>query len=210
MIRFRQTPTFGRDGIRRFTSNITSMVQPTGHQFEDILQCALPAFEGLLPAQDNEVVMDLLYTLAMWHALAKFRIHTDNTVDLLEAATTAMGSAIRRFKRTTCETYFTKEIDTKSLGGKMRFRKKGQAPEKRVHRVGAKNRSKGKGKAALGAPAETTAASDPPKKKELNLETAKLHKIAHYPSDIRETGTTDSFSCQRVSFFSIQLVEVQF
>lgn len=170
------------------------MVQPTGHQFEDILQCALPAFEGLLPSEDNEIVMDLLFVLAMWHGLAKFRIHTEATVGLLEDATTAMGSAIRRFKRTTCETYFTKEIDTKSLGGKMRSVRKGQASKRAPHRAGAKNR-KGKGKAKQ----KTTGIA---KKKEFNLETAKLHKIAHYPSDIRAFGTTDSFSCQRVSYFN--------
>ncbi len=168
------------------------MVQPTGHQFEDILQCALPAFKGLLPSPHNEIVMDLLFSLATWHALAKFRIHTDDTVTLLEDATAAMGTAIRRFKNITCEAYFTREIDTKSLGGKMRASKRGAAGKKAVHRVGAKNR-KGKGKAIPKASKST-------KKKEFNLETAKLHKIAHYPSDIRESGTTDSYSTQRVSY----------
>lgn len=197
--RFRQIPTFGRDTIRRFSSNITALVQPTGHQFEDILQCALPAFEGLLPPEDNEIVMDLIFTLAMWHGLAKFRIHTEDTVGLLEDATAAMGTAIRRFKRTTCEKYYTKEIDTKSLGRKMRVVRQGRAGKQVVHRSGAKNRKKkGKGKIAS-KPAGAA------KKKELNLETAKLHKIAHYPSDIRTYGTTDSISCQRVSSIALDL-----
>lgn len=31
-------PTFGRETIRRFPQSVTDLVQPTAHQFEDLLQ----------------------------------------------------------------------------------------------------------------------------------------------------------------------------
>ncbi len=81
---------------------------------------------------------------AMWHGLAKLRMHTDDMLTLFEDTTTTLAAALRRFKRTTCEVHYTRENDTKSLGGK---KSKGQ-------RLGAKpvaapSRSlsrKGKGK----------------------------------------------------------------
>ncbi len=177
------------------------MTQPTGHQFEDILQCAIPAFEGLLPSPHNEIVLDLLFSLAMWHGLAKLRMHTDETLTLFEDATTTLGAALRRFKRTTCEVYYTREIDTKSLGGK---KSKGKSKGQRLGAkpavdISAGSRSrKGKGKGKEIQADEPVVRAKGTKKKELNLETAKVHKIAHYPFDIRRFGTTDSTSTQMV------------
>lgn len=174
------------------------MTQPTGHQFEDILQCAIPAFEGLLPPPHNAIVLDLLFSLAMWHGLAKLRMHTTDTLTLFEEATTTLGKTLRRFKRTTCEAYFTREIDTKSLGGK---KSKGQ-------RLGAKRAPsttvvpsrKGKEK-EIQPGNQPIVQSKGTKKKELNLDTAKVHKISHYPSDIRKFGTTDSTGTQTVKCY---------
>ncbi|OBZ68473.1 hypothetical protein A0H81_11674 [Grifola frondosa] len=77
--RFRVTPTFGRDTIRRFSSNCSELKQLAAHDYEDILQmqCSIPAFEGLLPEPHNKVLMDLLFVFAQWHGLAKLRMHTD-------------------------------------------------------------------------------------------------------------------------------------
>jgi hypothetical protein len=36
--RFRQVPTFGRDSIRRFSSNISELKKLAARDFEDILQ----------------------------------------------------------------------------------------------------------------------------------------------------------------------------
>ncbi|KAG2063384.1 hypothetical protein BDR04DRAFT_1123294 [Suillus decipiens] len=52
--------------------------------FEDLLQCAIPVFEGLLPSPYNELLLDLSFELATWHGLAKLRMHTDTTLNFLD------------------------------------------------------------------------------------------------------------------------------
>jgi hypothetical protein len=73
-------------------------------------QCAIPAFEGLLPSPHNEIMMTLLYQLAEWHALAKLRMHTDTTLSLLDSITTILGRELREFCRTVCSAYSTKDL----------------------------------------------------------------------------------------------------
>ena len=73
-------------------------------------QCAIPAFEGLLPTQYDKIVMTLLYRLAEWHALAKLRMHTETTLDLLDSITTILGQEFRQFRRTVCSAYATKDL----------------------------------------------------------------------------------------------------
>ncbi len=73
-------------------------------------QCAIPTFEGLLPTQYDKIVMTLLYRLAEWHALAKLRMHTDTTLDLLDSITTILGRELRQFRRTVCSAYATKDL----------------------------------------------------------------------------------------------------
>ncbi|KII83441.1 hypothetical protein PLICRDRAFT_79810, partial [Plicaturopsis crispa FD-325 SS-3] len=108
--RFRQVPTFGRDTIRRFTNNASAMKKLAGRDFEDLLQCAMPVFEGLLPAPHDAIVQDLLFSLATWHAYAKLRLHTDTTLDHFDDATTSLGTILRKFVRETCEAFNTKEL----------------------------------------------------------------------------------------------------
>lgn len=47
------------------------------------------------------MVMQLLYRAAEWHALAKLRMHTDGTLELLDACTMSFGSLMRRFRNNT-------------------------------------------------------------------------------------------------------------
>ena len=58
-------------------------------------QCAIPVFDRLFEPHNNMIVMDLLFELAMWHALAKLRLHTKSTVHALETLTTRLGAALR-------------------------------------------------------------------------------------------------------------------
>ena len=103
--RFRQIPTFGRYTIRRFHNNVSEMKKLAARDFGDILQvwrhilpmnfasladaqsnqCSIPAFEGLLSEPFNGMLLRLLYKAAEWHALAKLRLHTDSTLNRLEA-----------------------------------------------------------------------------------------------------------------------------
>ncbi|KAG2336568.1 hypothetical protein BDR05DRAFT_985238, partial [Suillus weaverae] len=54
--RFRSIPSFRKGAIQCFPSNISDMKQRAAQHFEDILQCAIPAFEGLFPDSHDEVV----------------------------------------------------------------------------------------------------------------------------------------------------------
>ena len=54
--------------------------------------------------------MTLLYRLAEWHALAKLRMHTDPTLDLLDSITTILGRKLREFRRIVCTAYLTKDL----------------------------------------------------------------------------------------------------
>src|ERR1700749_1231744 len=48
--------------------------------------------------------------MAHWHALAKLRMHSDCTLDVMQAVTVALGNELRRFSRVTCSAFATKEL----------------------------------------------------------------------------------------------------
>ncbi|KIO20707.1 hypothetical protein M407DRAFT_29645 [Tulasnella calospora MUT 4182] len=95
--RYRQVDPFGRQTIRKFDANVSEMKKLAARDFEDLLLVSMPAFDGLFSAETNAVVQDCLFTLCYWHALAKLRIHTESTLQLLEKATTDLGFQLRRF-----------------------------------------------------------------------------------------------------------------
>ncbi|KAJ3533663.1 hypothetical protein NMY22_g7246 [Coprinellus aureogranulatus] len=108
--RFRQIPTFGKDTIRRFSQNVADMKQLAARDLEDILQCALPAFEGLFPGDHDGRVQDLIFALAHWHALSKLRMHTELTLEVLDLWTSIVGEASRVFAKLTCDRFKTSEL----------------------------------------------------------------------------------------------------
>ena len=65
----------------------------------------IPAFEGLLPLQHNHAVLELLFELANWHALAKLRMYTDVTLDIFDSASINMYDAMRKFATITCAAF---------------------------------------------------------------------------------------------------------
>ena len=73
-------------------------------------QCAIPVFDCLLPKDDNDVVLDLLFLLATFHAYVKLRLHTESTVESLEIVTTALCQALQQFSTDVCSRYNTKEL----------------------------------------------------------------------------------------------------
>lgn len=161
-------------------TSAASMRKLAARDFEDLLQCALPVFEGLLPSPHNERVLDLLFALVEWHAYAKLRLHTDTTLKLFEKSTVDLGRQVRLFKRTTCEAYNTKELPQEIAARgrrKAALAKKGHIPRKQTQE-------------------ETGETS---KTKTLNINTYKFHAIGHYPASIKQYGTTDSHSTQIVS-----------
>jgi hypothetical protein len=48
--------------------------------------------------------------MALWHGLAKLRMHTDATLDILDEITTTLGNALRQFSKETCSTFATHEL----------------------------------------------------------------------------------------------------
>ena len=86
------------------------MKKLAGQDFEDLLQCAIPVFERLLPEPHNNHVMKLLFRTAEWHGLAKLRIHTEVTLAQLEQVTTDLGHLMRDFRDKTCAKFNTTEL----------------------------------------------------------------------------------------------------
>lgn len=121
--------------------------------------------------------MDLLFELATWHALAKLRIHTNKTIDLLAMATKTLTITMRRFLRVTCEAFTTREL-----------KKETAARGRRTAALAAK----GDNRAAKG---NTTTGQ---KIKKLNLATYKYHALADYAETIRRFGPTDNYNTQIV------------
>ncbi|KAJ3533279.1 hypothetical protein NMY22_g7397 [Coprinellus aureogranulatus] len=162
----RSTPSFGRDIIRRFGTNASEMKRRAARDYENLLQCAIPAFEGLLPENINSAVMKLLFVCAQWHALAKLRMHHDLTLDLLDYWTILLGAEFRKFHEL-CSSIPTKELKKEA--------------DARARREGKSN-----GKAA----------SSSRKPASLNIFTIKFHYLGDYSSTIRKFGTTDSYSTE--------------
>ena len=55
--------------------------------------------------------MKLLFILAHWHGLAKLRLHTEATIELLHQTTGELGSCLRDFEKKTCSAYVTRELE---------------------------------------------------------------------------------------------------
>ena len=138
------------------------------------LQCIIPVVEGLLPDKDEKVVLDLVFILATWHAYAKLRLHTDNTLASFNTLTRPLGFALRHFGGK-----FSEQFETRELPKEAEARKRREAA------------SKDKGKAST-------------RRRTVNVQvrfsllTYKLHALGDYAETIRRRGTTDSYNTQTV------------
>ncbi|KAF7346657.1 hypothetical protein MSAN_01803300 [Mycena sanguinolenta] len=94
--RYRMVPPFGRTVIWQFEANVSAMKKMAARNFEDLLQCAIPCFEGLFDEPHNSVVLSLLFTFCEWHAFAKLRMHTPPLLTCLLEATTQLGQKATR------------------------------------------------------------------------------------------------------------------
>ena len=108
-------------------------------------------------------MLDVLFELATWHALAKLQIHIDKTIDLLAAATETLTSTMRRFLSETCKAFNTWELKKEVAA---------------CGRCTAARGAKGDSRAAKGK------ATTSPKPKKLNLATYKYHALADYAKTI--------------------------
>ncbi|KAJ3741036.1 hypothetical protein DFH05DRAFT_1528856 [Lentinula detonsa] len=170
--RFRQIPSFGFDTIRVFANNASEMKKLAARDFEDLLQCSIPVFEGLIPEPFNSRLMKLLYRTAEWHALAKLRVQTDRTLETLQKLTEEFGKLMRQFRDLCNDNFQTFEL-----------------PKEQVNR----NRRNAEKAAAGGAVPNVQQGK---RRKTLNLFTYKFHALGDYVSAISLFGPSDSFSTQ--------------
>lgn len=147
------------------------------------LQCILPVIEGLLSDEDEKFVFDLIFLLATWHAYAKLRLHTDNTLTSFDALTKPLGTALRHFGGS-----FSEQFDTKELPREVEARKRREASHKSPGITKRKKASRNKAR--------------------FNLSTYKLHALGDYVNTIRRRGTTDSYSTQMVKVFHFIYISI--
>jgi hypothetical protein len=164
------------------------MKKLAAHHFEDLLQvewiqsaigwammltpwqCALPVLDGLLPTPHNATILDLVFVMGCWHAYAKLRLHTEQTLASFERLTADLGTLLRHFSTVTCAAFRTIEL-----------------PRERAARI--------RRAANTSCPSAPSGGS---RVKGFNLSTYKLHALGDYPQTIRERGTTDNYTSQRV------------
>jgi hypothetical protein len=137
-----------------------------------------------LPEPHNTCVLELLFDLAHWHGLAKLRMHTDPTLDILSQVTTSLGNRFRMFRDKTCAEFPTKELE-----------------RERVARARRQEKSKAKTTSGSSKSRSQNLGTGGRKPKMLNLSTYKYHALGDYATTIRRFGTTDSYSTQLVSFY---------
>jgi hypothetical protein len=109
--------------------------------------------------------------LAHWHGLAKLRMHTNLTLDILDEATISLGKQSRFFADKICPKFDTRELAREADARKRRASKSGTA----------------------------TASITTRKAKTFNLRTYKYHSLGDYGDTIRRHGTCDSYSTEPVS-----------
>jgi hypothetical protein len=153
--------------------------------------------------------MTLLYRLAEWHALAKLRMHTDSTLDLMDAVMTKLGQQLRKFRDITCNKFITVELPKETAARKRRQNKaqakKNAGPSTSISDPATQSPvtpavPSQANSPPLANPPSTLKAVQAPRTKGLNLLTYKFHAMADYVHTIRLFGTTDSYSTQTVSF----------
>lgn len=130
--------------------------------------------DGLLPAPYNDTILDLVFVMGCWHAYAKLRLHTERTLASFEQLTGDLGILLRHFSVVTCVNFRTTELPREKAA---RLRRAANNP---------------------GSAPAPAASGTGPRIKTFNLNTYKLHALGDYPQTIRERGTTDNYTTQRV------------
>ena len=120
--------------------------------------------------------------MAHWHGLAKLRLHTDSTLDVLGGVTTSLGKSLRDFRDKICTKYATVELDRERAA-------------RQRHQVANPVTS---GRVVL-APAATMSR----KSKAFNLNTYKLHALGDYVYTIRSLGSAVSYSSELVRLHTL-------
>ncbi|EJU06165.1 hypothetical protein DACRYDRAFT_44232 [Dacryopinax primogenitus] len=162
---------------------VSKLSQLAAKDYEDLLQCAIPAFEGLFPELDNPLIISVLYTLALFHCLGKMQVHGTDTLELLDEVTTWLGDVMQRFQGETCVKYSMPTPNDTSCDTNFQ-----QSCNKESLQAGVSGALRALGQAAS---VPTT----------FSLRTPKWHFMGDYTACIRRLGTTDNFSTEPVRPF---------
>ncbi|KAH6884040.1 hypothetical protein BKA70DRAFT_1446082 [Coprinopsis sp. MPI-PUGE-AT-0042] len=81
---YRQMPSFGHDTIQKFSENVSDCKRRAARDYEDLLQCSITSFEGLLPSP---------HTKMSWIYSSFF-----------------LASQFRKFQQETCQCVVTVEL----------------------------------------------------------------------------------------------------
>jgi hypothetical protein len=158
--------------------------------------------------------MELLFTMAQWHGLAKLRMHHDLTLDVMDAVTSSLGVKLREFSKKTCPAFATREL-RREYNARLRREAKKLASRHRqtttsdVYPLHATNQTSPSSENAATPPATgnpqasgSRCGSQPNgggrRFKTLNLNTYKFHSYGDYVATIRRYGTMDSYSTEPV------------
>lgn len=139
----------------------------------------MPVLEGLLPAEHNDIILDLAFDIATWHAYAKLRKHTEHTVASFRSQTQQLGHQLRLFAEKVCPAYKTKPLPSEEAARVRRHAKKVQ-----------KGDSHSQEKSSGG-----------PNVRRFNMATYKIHALGDYAEHIIRFGPTDGFTTQHVCHF---------
>jgi hypothetical protein len=151
-------------------------------------KCAIPVFDGLLPEPHNRAILRLLFTCAYWHGLAKLRMHTDDTLNILDQTTISIGTEFRAFVNKTCPCFNTQELKREAAA-----RRRRQVQKK------AETQSASESNHLKRSPMEKALMEGSQRnKKQFNLRSYKYHSLGDVASTIRQYGTTDSYSTEPV------------
>lgn len=169
-----------------------------------LAQCAPACFEGLFPAPFDDMVQDLLATMATWHAYAKLRLHTENTLASFDALTKPLGRLCRVFSARTAKRFSTKPLPGETAA-KAR-RKAANAAKKAKNKTAESDGRPQSTSSKKSTKKKSTSPAKPTKKKSVptktwNLFTYKFHSLGDYVAMIRMFGTTDSYSTQTVCVY---------
>ena len=126
--------------------------------------------------------------MAHWHGLAKLRMHTDVTLDLLSQATISFGTKIGTFQEKTCAAFSTHELERERAARVRRqdkIKKAAAAGTNPNAQKGKKATAETESNAQKGTKAKTETDSQSQKSssgrqpKQFNLNSYKFHALGH-------------------------------
>jgi hypothetical protein len=136
----------------------------------------------------------MLWDLALWHGLAKMRIHTEETIQLLEATTRELAVSVASFEHDVCPHFETRKLAKEvARCGQARLCQEQQAAASQPEPTASQPKQK------VITNKDVEVASGGARMRVLGVQhTYKWHRLANAARTIRRFGTSDNYSTQSV------------